>query len=236
MLVEQLSLKLFDVVRYRPDRFIAHRGVKEILVHLKQELSEERFSLTTIYAPKRSGKTHLAVYLADRWISAGYHPRIISGEDLISETAEISSAPLELSPEILIIDSADIWLKQLTPGKSGPFVQLVERLRMNAGKLILLSGTETQDLPCDDHVMSRIRAGFQVPLLPPVEEDLPDLLIELARQRGIRLKSRSLHFLLKNLRRNIPDLERYLERLLHLTKVLGKGLKFQLIADAIPGA
>ena len=81
--------------------------------------------------------------------------------------------------------------------------------------------------------MSRLRSAVGLHLDTPDQDDLPQLLHAMATQRGIRLKQRHISYVLKNVGRSVPELESYLERLLHLSQVLGKTVKFPLIADAV---
>ena len=85
----------------------------------------------------------------------------------------------------------------------------------------------------DQHINSRLQAGSGFALGSPHESELPAIIDIMARQRGIKLTEKKQEFLERRLGRDLPAIEEYLERLVHLTNVLGKRVGFEALGDAL---
>lgn len=233
--MEQLPLKIIQRLSYAPDRYVLHTGVKSLFEECAVLAdSATPYRLVFIQGARRSGKTHLAVKLFDSFMLQGRLPHLVDGSEFADWIKTRNSSNLNWDKdEILIVDDVDHYLRFVTSGESGTFVGLVERIRQSCGKIIFLSSDGIESLPCDDHVKSRLRAGSGLHIGVPEDIELPEILREIARQRGVKLPERSVLFLVRRLGREVGALERYLERLLHLSQVLGRSIKFPLVHDAL---
>ena len=97
----------------------------------------------------------------------------------------------------------------------------------------MFSSISWDQFKCDAHVMSRLRASGLIELISPEEQDVPNLVARLGKQRGFKLKDRQIEFISKRVRREIPALERYFDRVHHLSGLLGAKVKFPLLNDAV---
>ncbi|MCB0338895.1 MAG: hypothetical protein KDD53_04785 [Bdellovibrionales bacterium] len=232
--MKQVALEIVPKLSYRPDLFLIHEGVASFYSELIDRLPKDRFEIAFVQGVSRSGKTHLSLRLYDDLLSENVYPILLEGhelEDWISNESET----LKLCQQdwVVIVDNADSYFKGIAPGESGPFVRMVESLRLVGASLVLLSSASLDTLPCDEHVFSRLRPGLGYTIGAPAEHELSKLLHLLAKQRGLKLKERSTRFLMRRLRRDVPALESYVDRLLHLSQVLGKSIKFSLVRDAV---
>lgn len=97
----------------------------------------------------------------------------------------------------------------------------------------MLSGASIESFPCDEHIKSRLTPGMGFSIGAPSEDELSELLQLMARQRGINLSDRKVDFLSRRIGRDIASMEEYLEKVSHLSGILGKSIKFPLLSDAI---
>ncbi len=236
--MQQLPLKIIQRLSYLPQNFLPHAGVREIFAELSSWKPDANYQIRYIQGTARAGKTHLAVTLFSYFTDSGFIPYIVDGSEFSKwlERRNLENGGNGLlwsAAEVLIVDDIDHYLKHLKPGQSGEFVGVIERIRNAGAKLIFLGELVVDDLPCDDHIKSRLRAASGLIIGAPGESELPSVLVEIARQRGIKLPERIISFLVRRLRRDIPALERYLERLLHLSSVLGAPIKGPIVQDAL---
>jgi chromosomal replication initiation ATPase DnaA len=234
--MEQISLNIIPKLQYSEGNFVLHSGVAETFAALK-ELGVSGFASAFVLGPERSGKTHLSMALTEALAGEGRSVQVLSGLDIPAFCYEIDSKnatlPNSHTPDSLIIDDAQSYFISVEPGGSGQFVSLYEWAKRNGVKIIILSSVPHQDYPCDNHIMSRIKASAQLEIRPPAEEDVIRVIAVLARQRGFKLQPRSIEFIRRRLGRDIGSLEKYLDRLMHLAQVLGRSIKRDLISDAL---
>ena len=233
MASSQLSLHIPTYVKYSPQDFYLHSGVRslyEAVVSLVLEKSAQSFFIT---GKARSGKSHLCFALADALSGKGLIPRVLSGNDLAVWLDELPLTHRSLEQEMVLIDDVDVYLKQRSEGQSGQFVSLMEFCKARKIPVLLFSSAELSDFPCDAHIMSRLRAAAHYRIESPAESELSEIFQILAKQRGLQLSERKRDFLRKRLGRDIESLEQYIERLLYLSDVLGKSAKFDLLHDAL---
>lgn len=227
--VDQLALNLAVKLRYDAEHFVLHGGVKELHDALIRRVQSEPSSAAWVVGPARSGKTHFAIRLSDTIAKAGFLPRIIDGVQL--EHALVDDGVKQ--GYVTIVDDADRYFSQVLPGSSGPFVSFWEKCRQRGAHIIFLSTSLTDALPCDEHAMSRLAASAGYELLVPAEEDIDALLDSMSRQRGLNLSEVKRDFLTRRLRRDVPSLEEYLDRLLISGTVSPKVLSFQNLNDVL---
>lgn len=229
----QLTLNLASRLSYSAKGFLIHDGVRDLVGHLHTQIVSGRYSVSYVVGPARSGKTHLSIECAEECMKRGKLPRLVSGSELSCWAEEQQFGEHLGKDEVVLIDDVDQHLLQALPGASGTMVTLVETLRRRGLPLLLFSGTPAERLPCDDHIMSRLKPGLGFELKHPAEQEMSELITRMAHQRGIHLGERKLQFLLKRVRRDIPSIEEYLEKLSYLSDVLGKPVRFPLLGDAL---
>lgn len=231
--MSQLALNLPTRLSCTPGNFLAHSGVLPALKIIEAALVSERFFGAVICAPSRSGRSHLAIKIADLTCRARRHPILLSGADLLSWIAARPAENLISGEEVLIIDDLQYYLREAAPGSSGPFVMLCERARVVGAALIFLMDLGVSDLPCDEHIMSRIRSFQQLGIDQPDDSELPQLIEMMALQRGLKIKPNNVRYLSQHVRRSIADLERYFERVASLAVLRGDRIRRNLLRDAV---
>jgi chromosomal replication initiation ATPase DnaA len=231
--MQQLALPILPQVVYRPEHFLMHSGVKGMFTEAQAVLSTDTYGAVLITGVARSGKTHLAITLAAQLGGSGRFPRFIDGgalrQFLESDLGELTFS----ADEVVIIDDIHLYLESVMPGGSGPYVNFIEKLRAARCHLLLTSRLELGDFPCDAHVMSRLKEATPLRIEDPDAESVAELLAIMARQRGIQLAGRKLEFLERRIRRSVASIEEYLEKVVHLTAVLGQRVSLSLLGDAL---
>ena len=226
----QLALPLRSSLRYQPKQFVVHSGIKDAYLGCIEALRSSQFRICSIIGPARSGRTHFAVRLADQ-LRSEFDVSLIDSAGLMRL---LNSTDCSFSQRsVIVVDDADVYLGALRAGDSGPFVRLIEELRIQRAKIVLLLKKSPGEYDFDQHVLSRINAGVGYYIAPPAAKDLSDVLLVLARQRGIELDDRKLKFLERRLRHDIASLEGYLERLSHLASVVAGPIKLSLMNTAV---
>ena len=231
--MEQLTLGLSNRLAYAASNFHVHGGVRTTIEDLITLFRSDAFSIGYLSADPRAGKTHLSVYLSDRLLQEGFLPRIVEGGDFARWSVENVNTHRFVREDVIIVDDAHAFFKDVKPGMSGPFVNLIETLRGVRAGILFLSRSPLSELPCDEHVMSRLLPGDGFALHRPDEGDMSRLISLMARQRGIHLTELKIEYLVRRLRRDVASIEEYLGKVSHLSQVLGKSVKFPLLSDAI---
>ena len=231
-MTRQLPLQMVTRVRYAPENFLVHTGLIDVVNGCRSVFAQDAFGLVFIAGGKRSGKTHLSIYLLDALAKLARFPRLLEGGE-IERFLESSSGEAFSAEDLFIIDDAQSYLRALRPGDSGPLVSFIERLRVARAGLLLLSGEPLERFSFDEHIRSRLVPGAGFELTPPAESDMPALIDTMALQRGIKLKERKIGFIVRRLGRDIGALERYFDRVQHLADVLGQSVRFPVLGDAL---
>lgn len=227
----QLGLELRARLSYAPEQFLKHAGVRSAWDGACRALQVAGFRSLLLRGAPRSGKTHFL--LAIMAMLTGALPHFVEGRAFAQWWKERDQKAGEGGPELIIIDDLDNYLAKVTPGESGLFVHFIEALRQRGGAVIASVSSTVEDLPSDDHVKSRLRAALLFEVRPPAEEEIGLLLATLAHQRGIDLQIHHREFLSRRLPRTVAGLEEYLARLDRLARVTGRGIKRQVVADAV---
>ena len=209
----QMLLNLRTRLVYAPDNFRLHAGVRPVLQETLELLRQDGFRLVCLNAAERYGKTHAAIWLAHSAPGHSSEVELLDSSEWRERLQQGLQPKRTGSCPIFIVDDADENLEQLTTGNSGQFVSFVENLRAQKGKLVLFGQREWRDLPCDEHIQSRLLAGVRYRLERPGEEDLGAILVTLAKQRGLVLRRRKVDYLVKHLGTDIPAFEDYLDKL-----------------------
>ncbi len=248
----QLPLNITPLLSYEAADFLVHQGVASAVVageallaraaRSAAGLAERAFQILFIQGAPRSGKTHLFFKLSADAMksqaamksqeSGGLYPRMREGAKDLDWGSLIPSRGCGPS-DIFFVDDAHLYFEHLEPGNSGPFVSFVEELRVAGSSLVLSSATALEKFPCDQHALSRLRAGLGPVLGPPTEGEMRALVKILARQRGIALTDRKLAFLERRLPRDVKQLEEYLDRVQFISHVTGKPIRFPVLGDAL---
>jgi chromosomal replication initiation ATPase DnaA len=238
----QLSLNITPCVSYGPDHFVAHEGLKEVLLSTQCFLSSgflrdtqnenQKFQIVFVQGGARTGKTHFSIFLCDVLSKAGRYPHLIEAtKDL--KLSEVLLSRQVTAADVFIIDDAEDYLAALQPGMSGDFVSFIEALRVKGAGVVLLSSEPLESFPCDEHVKSRILPGVGPVISAPLESEVPEMLKVMARQRGMALSDRKVEFLERRLPRHIEQLEAYLDRVQYISHVTGKPVRFPILGDAL---
>lgn len=233
MASEQLPLNIRYKLSYRAEQFVRHAGIKELLDQVVYGVSSFEYASFWIDSPRRFGKTHFSVFIASQLNSDGRPVWLLTGEEfadwLVSDIERIALN----EKSVILIDDIDSYLNEILPGSSGPFVNFVEKARRSKSKLLFFSKTPYPSLPCDDHVMSRVRAAQHLFIGPPGEEDLESLIAAMATQRGILLSDMKRLYLSRRIGRDVPSIEGFLERYTIIAQRLGKASSLKHLAEAI---
>ncbi|NDC37903.1 MAG: hypothetical protein EBZ48_07595, partial [Proteobacteria bacterium] len=231
--MQQLTLSMLPKVVYRPEQFVAHSGVASILTEAHASVTTPRYGAVVLTGPARCGKTHFVIALAAELGAQGLFPRFIEGGTFAQYLVGQGASCSYRSDEILIIDDMHLYLDGILPGESGPFVHFVERVRTGGAHLLLTSRVLPREFNCDGHVMSRLSEAAHLQIMEPDEATMPMVLTRMAQQRGIKLTSKKVEFLQRRMRRSIPSIEEYLEKVVHLSAVLGGRVSLSLLGDAL---
>jgi chromosomal replication initiation ATPase DnaA len=223
---QQLALNVRPRLAYSSENFVVHSGVRTIIQCTLEHLGQDRGHCLFVYGEERSGKTHLALRLAEEVARCGSFPRLFEPDEFVTALESLSVTAVH-SDDVFIVDDAHVYLQQIQPGDSGPFVRFIEALRAQHASVVLCSAKQIEDIPCDDHVKSRLRSGTGLAIGSPLPEEMAALLKGLARQRGIALRKQHIDYLEKRVQRSLPWLVDYFERLAHLSHSLAKGLSAQ---------
>ncbi len=229
----QLPLQIIPRRAYSARNFFRHHGVADELERMLAYLALDEFRLLEVSAPEKCGLTHLSITLLTELSDRGFFPRLIEGGEFFEWANQRTLQTVVDTGEVIIVDDADLYLKQVALFDSGHFVSIVEQLRKNRAALVLLSHTPLSSIGFDEHVMSRLRAGQQVQIGYPIDQDMEPLIAQMAVQRGVQLSKRNLEYLARRLPRDIRGIDQYLERASQLAEVSGKGFRLPVLSDAI---
>ena len=231
--MEQLSLGLTPKLIYSPQAFMLHSGAVHLHARALNEILQKRFSIICINGGPRTGKTHFSIRLALDASLRGCYPILIDGDRLHEEIAALSGRSPVDHTTLFIVDDFDKFFLRPDFSDSGAFVHFVESLRSANASLVVLSGRSLRELPADEHVMSRLIPGEGYVLGPPEEEEVLDLLLVMAKQRGIVLKERKRKYLLRRLGFDAASIERFLDRLLQISTGQERTLRYSFLKDAL---
>lgn len=230
--MRQLPLNILGRLAYSPDNFVLHSGNRSAYDECVAQYGRDNFRVSFIRGGARSGKTHLSISLSDALSKRGFFPRLVEGAELGGWIElRLAAAPFE-QDEVVVVDDVDHYLAGILPGSSGPFVAMVEQLRLERAGLIMFSTATLDDLPCDEHVKSRLVPGLSS-LGGPEAEEMQKILKAMALQRGLSLTGRQIAFLAKRVGRDVGSIEQCLGNINFLSQLLGKSIKFPLLGDAV---
>ena len=231
--MNQLSLNMIPRLPYAPENFFIHQGAKAAYQALLDTIESKSYSVAYIKSQPRYGKTHFTVKAVQEVLERKKYPRLIEGKNF-SEFLLTDFPAYQLNnDQVFIIDDAEIYFKGVHPGDSGEFVNFIERLRLQSNHVVFLSAEKPDDLPCDDHVKSRLKAGLISEIDLPDEQDMKTIVNLMSRQRGISLNDKRLDYISRRLRREIPYIENYFDRVSHLSSVLSRSVTRPLLANAL---
>lgn len=227
----QLRLNLTPCLSYSAKNFIAHSGVGAQLNQITAMLETDPPRFCFVHGDARWGKTHFGIALADKLVNLGLRPVFIEGLELANIVAH--GAHRFMERETIIVDDAHLFFSEIQAGQSGPVVKFFEELRVKAIGLVLISSKHIEEFPCDEHIVSRLKgcAAFEIGMPEPTQ--LQSVMDSMAKQRGMALNGRKLKFVENRLQRSVPDVERYLTRLQHLSEIVGKKVSFRTLGDAL---
>lgn len=186
----QLPLHIGSSFTYRPEHFVEHAGFQKIVDHL-ESLQPGQFRAVSIVGAPRNGKTHFGFFALDRLLTAGFSSALRVAPDL--RLLEIREAPnhpalgaLDFYPPALCVDDAQNILA--SEELVSAFVALYEQVRQASGVIILLSDRPLQS--SNPHLQSRLASLTTLQIEEPAREDVESLRLSIAKQRGLKLKTR----------------------------------------------
>lgn len=227
----QLPLTITPRLSYDGERFVLHSGVSELVATAESALLADPFAAFYISGSARSGKSHLLLHLTEKLSRSKKRGVFLEGEEALAYCTQRQQSGENFgADEVVLIDNFDHLVSGLT--NSGAVVELVELLRVSRTSLAVCSAIPLESLGTDAHVNSRFKAG-QLTISQPAREDLPQILRELARQRGIKLNQRTISFIEKRIACDLATIEQYLERVELLASRLGKPIDYTLLGDAL---
>jgi len=197
-------------------------------------LAPGTFYAAQVVGPTRSGKTHLGFRTTEYLKSAGFEAVLRTAPDLRLIEQHSMEGGGSHQPLAVCIDDAHKLL--LTEETVAPFVALYEQVRQSSGSkgsgviLLFTSKPLSSDNP---HLQSRFASLAALQITAPAREDQRDLLHAIAKQRGLKLKSRDQKFLERRLKTDIAELEQYTERLLTLSSSKDGPIRLETLKDAI---
>lgn len=229
---KQMAFRLGARLAYRPDNFVLHSGVQEVVRISLEKLGTPGFFSLFVRGDKRSGKTHLSVFLSGILAKNQVYPALVEGAHFSAVMNEfVDGAEFAGSP--VIVDDAELYFKQVVPGISGQFVSFMEKMKVAGRSVLFISGSDLKEFPCDEHVLSRLKAASIHQMVAPAAEEMELLLRNMAEQRGIRLTERKRQFLMKRLARSPNEIESYFERLEELLVSGARAVGFEVLEDAL---
>lgn len=231
--MNQLQLQIVPRLAYSASNFVVHAGTRGLIDDLRSTLEREQFSLTVLHGGEKRGKTHLSIRLADEMAQRAIFPHLVDGSEFSAWITQRISDSREPRGEVVIVDDADRYFTTAAAADSGPFVNIVELFRRHGGAFVFIVSKDLDQLGCDPHVMSRLRAGAQLSLGLPDGADMQELIYTMAVQRGISLTERKVEFLARRLGRDIAAIDEYLHRASQLAAASGKPLRLPVLSEAI---
>ncbi|NMC63840.1 MAG: hypothetical protein GYA55_11815 [SAR324 cluster bacterium] len=231
--MNQIPLPLGRKIAYSPDNFVLHSGIKALVDRTLNEIVQDRFSIVYIKGGRRSGKTHLSLYLALAASTKGLYPILLEGAFLENEMKHLDLKGGVDSSYLVLIDDIENYFLQPSYSDSGAFVHFVEYLRVRKASLVIFSSRCIDELPVDEHVRSRLLPGGANEIREPARTEMLELLHVMAQQRGILLKQRKREFLLKRMRTEIPAIEQFLESVLEFSSGDARSLHYKLLRAAL---
>lgn len=231
--MEQLGLALANRLPYEAKNFFIHHGVEQCIDKIQGMYSLPIFGIGYVFGAPRSGKTHLSIKVGDIAATQGLLPRYVDGGEFASWVQEKMPSVQWTDRDVVIVDDAHLYLMKLSKGESGLFVHCIESLRKMQVKVLLFSKYALQELPCDEHVMSRLHPAEGFDIEAPEEGDMHAIVRCMGTQRGMSLKDRHVDFVVRRIGRSIVEVEQYFDRVMHLSQVLGRKIQYPILGDAV---
>lgn len=233
-MASQLSLNLEQPLRYSSNAYLLHSGVAGVITSLVTLAYQRVFSLAYVQGGPRAGKTHTAVYLVGHLKAKNKPARMFSGDELLTWHAEeLTREPLQYG-ETVVIDDGDLFLKEISKGgKSGVFMDLMERLLQVDGTLVLFGVESAEKLGATRQIQSRLSSGLYLSLGDPVEAELDSILNFITKQRGLQFSEAKRSFILRRVARTVPALVDCVERVEGVAELSSSPTSFTSIAGAL---
>lgn len=206
--MKQLNLPIIPRLEYSAENFITHSGVREGYQFCLNSLHSERSLHAFFFGERRSGKSHMALSLAN----GAQQTCLLEGAEFSALMHHYPAAHIAKRGRVLIVDDVQLYLDALRPGQSGPLVALFEECRLAQTSLIFFSNKSLNEFAFDEHVATRLAASLLFSLLPPQAEELELLVQAMAKQRGLFLSRRHVLSLARKLPRDLAVLEEFLQQ------------------------
>ena len=228
----QTPLPLIEKRAYKPETFFVHSGVAEIVLHADKTLASKVPGITLITGDKFKGKSHLGIYLTAAAVKLGGFAVYLNFNEALTVIKEKKYEVINKATSILI-DDFDKLALNFPSENSGPVVSFCEHCKNNNIHLFFILSKSIDELPCDLHIISRLKGARFFEILDPADQDLEKLLISIAKQRGLKLGKKGEEFVIKRLPRTVKSLNEYLDRLTSLNKFAVGKMGFGRVKEVI---
>ena len=235
--ISQLELGIVPRLAYRADNFVLGQEMQNKVNGIISAITNKIAAVFYIVGKMRSGKTHLSVYLAEILALERHNPFLLEGEHFQEFIfARITKENIS-DKDVFIIDNAENYFCRFRKSddrnfNSSNFVAFYEIIRNKGASIILLSERLPDNLPCDEHILSRLKSGISFTINDPDENVFDDIIRALTLQRGLKLSPQKIEYLKKRLPREIAKIERYLNRVAKIISIRNEKLNFALLSDA----
>lgn len=192
MKAQQLSLDLgFRPTLEREDYLVSECNSEAI--DIIDKWPDWPSSAIIIYAPKNSGKTHLAHV----WQKIS-HAHFITYDDIINNKLNIAEIT---DKDTFIIDPIENWLGQCDTEET--LFHLYNGIKNNGASLLIIAETPLshQDIHLPD-LKSRLLSCPHIPIHEPDDDLLGGLLVKLSRDRQIILSPECLYYCVSRMERS----------------------------------
>ena len=204
----QLRLTFDQTWSYSSDNFIIHRGVTDAIDCAITKATEGDGSIVFISGQRRTGKTHLAVYVAAMLVALGHGVDVVQG---MGVDAWQQNTGNKQGVQSLVIDDAHTWLE----GQFGEglFLAISQRIAETNGVLVVISAKPLWQLQINPIIERCLADSEQTEMAAPSPEELPVLIDTMSLQRGLKFSRAKRDFILKKVETTIAGISDALERI-----------------------
>lgn len=204
----QLRLTFDETWSYSSDNFIIHGGVADVIDCAITSAMEGRGSIVFISGQRRTGKTHLAVYVAAMLDALGHDVDVLQGLGVDAWQHQMANNRGVLS---LVIDDAHTWLE----GQFGEglFLAISQRIAEKNGVLVVISAKPLWQLRINPIIERCLADSVQTEMAAPRSGELPAIIDTMSLQRGLKFSRAKRDFILKKVEMTIAGISDALERI-----------------------
>lgn len=205
---EQLTLSM----ALRDEASLANFHVgdnQELLAHLKAFLKRKSESCLFLWGPPSSGRTHLLQACCYEAVKRGEHAMYLPLRERY-----LSHSILENSEQFDLIALDDIDAVLNDSDWEEALMHAYNRARDHHTRLLISANQSPANLPCQlADLQSRLSWGLTMPVQPLNDAQKTEVLHQRAQDRGFKLPSEVIDYLLRHYPRNIAELLKILDHL-----------------------